>query len=100
MGLQDQPAYVIKMRAKAGLGERLCELATSSMKRSGASNRFVILRESEDPDIMWAVEVFSSDVEKDRYENSSLADELRDEIIELLAEPPMRVTVYPYSAAP
>jgi hypothetical protein len=46
------------------------------------------------------MEVFSSDEAKDAYENSPLADELRDEIIDLLAEPPMRVAIHPYSALP
>jgi len=46
------------------------------------------------------VEVFTSVEAKDAYENSPLADELRDEIIGLLAEPPMRITVHPYSALP
>jgi len=33
-------------------------------------------------------------------ENGPLADDLRDEIIGLLTEPPMRVSVHPYSALP
>lgn len=75
MALQDQPAYIIKMRAKPGLGDKLFELATIGMTKSGASDRFIIAREE-------------------------LADELRDEIIDLLVEPPMRIAVHPYSALP
>lgn len=100
MRLQDRPAYIIKMRAKPGSGDRLFELATEGMKKSGASDRFIIVREDEDPDVLWNVEVFNSDEAKAAYENSPLADTLRDEIIDLLAEPPMRVAVHPYSAAP
>ena len=101
MNLQDQPAYIIKMRAKPGTGDRLFELATIGMKRSGASDRFIILREDGDPDVLWNIEVFRSDAAKDSYENSPLADELRDEILELLAEPPLlRIAAHPYSAAP
>lgn len=99
MRLQDQPAYVIKMRAKPGTGDKLFELATVGMKKSGASDRFIILREDADPDVLWNIEVFRSDEAKDGYENSPLADELREEILDLLAEPPMRVSVHPYSAA-
>jgi hypothetical protein len=43
--------------------------------------------------------VFKSDEAKDAYENGPLADELRDEILDLLAEPPMRIPVHPYSAS-
>ena len=100
MTLQDQPAYIIRMRAKPGAGDRLFELATLGMEKSGASNRFIILREEADPDVLWNVEVFTSVEAKDSYEKSSLADELREEIISLLAEPPMRIPAYPYSAAP
>jgi hypothetical protein len=100
MALQDQPAYIIKMRAKPGMGDKLFKLATAGMEKSGSSDRFIICREDGDSDVLWNVEVFKSVEAKDGYENSSLADELRDEIIGLLAEPPMRVAVHPYSAAP
>jgi quinol monooxygenase YgiN len=88
------------MRAKPGAGDKLFELATVGMKKSGASDRFIIAREDDDPDVLWNIEVFNSDEAKDKYENSPLADTLREEIIGLLAEPPMRIAVHPYSAAP
>jgi quinol monooxygenase YgiN len=99
MTLQDQPAYIIRMRAKPGSGDKLFELATIGVEKSGASDRFIILREDEDPDVLWTVEVFRSDESKDGYENSPPADELRDEILDLLDEEPMRIAVHPYSAA-
>lgn len=70
------------------------------MAKSGASDRFLMVREDDNPDILWNVEVFKSEEAKAKYENSPLADELRDEIISLLAEPPMRIPVHPYSALP
>lgn len=96
---QSQPTYIIKMRAKSGCGDKLFELATSGMEKSGSSDRFIILREEENPDILWNIEVFKSKEAKDNYENSALADELRDEILDLLAEPPMRISAHPYAAA-
>lgn len=100
MALSDQPAYLIKMRAKPGMGDKLFELATAGMARSGASDRFIIFREKQDPDVLWNIEVFRSVAAKDAYENGPLGDVLRDEIIGVLAEPPMRIEGYPYSAAP
>ena len=100
MNLQQQPSYIIKMRAKPGFGDKLFELATIGMEKSGASNRYIILREDNDPDVLWNIEVFTSEEAKDRYENSPLADELRDDIIALLAEPPVRISAHPYSALP
>ncbi len=96
--LNDQPAYIIKMRAQPGSGDRLFALATEGMHQSGASDRSIILREDDDPDVLWNIEVFRSD--KATYETSPLADKLREEIIDLLAEPPMRVPAHPYSAMP
>ncbi|UQY80533.1 hypothetical protein HAV_00732 [Candidatus Hepatincola sp. Av] len=100
MSIQDQPAYIIKMRAKPGLGNKLFELATAGMEKSGASDRFIIAREDEDPDVLWNIEVFRSEEAKTNYETGPLADKLRDEIISLLAEPPMRIAVHPYAVLP
>lgn len=94
------PSYIIRMKAKPGMGDRLFQLATEGMAKSDSSDRFTLLRETEDPDVLWQAEVFRSVEDKDRYENSPLADELRDEIIGLLAEPPMRVECTLYSAMP
>jgi quinol monooxygenase YgiN len=97
--LQNQPAYVIKMRAKPGSGDKLFELATVGVEKSGACDRFIIVREDDDPDVLWTIEVFRSEEAKDAYETSPLADELRDEILDLLADRPMRIPFHPYSAA-
>ena len=88
------------MRAKPGTGDRLFELATAGMKKSGSSDRFIIVREDGDPDVLWNMEIFRSDAAKEEYENSPLADELREEILGLLAEAPTRIAVHPYSVAP
>jgi quinol monooxygenase YgiN len=88
------------MRAKPGLGDKLVELCTVGMTKSGSSDRFTIVREDADSDVLWNVEVFKSEQAKADYENSPLADELRDEILGLLAEPPLRIAVHPYSALP
>lgn len=100
MDLQNQPAYIIKMRAKPGSGDKLFELATAGMVKSGVSDRYIILREDGNPDVLWNIEIFRSEAAKEGYEHSPLADQLRDEILDLLAEPPMRVEAHPYSAAP
>ncbi|MGH7910957.1 MAG: putative quinol monooxygenase [Candidatus Dormibacteraceae bacterium] len=100
MALQDQPAYIINMRAKSGCGDKLFKLATAGMQNSGSSDRFILAREDADPDVLLNVEVFGSREAKDAYEESPLADQLRDEIIDLLAERPMRIEVHPSSALP
>lgn len=83
------------MRAKPGCGDKLFELATIGMEKSDASDRIIILREDGDPDVLWNIEVFRSDAAKDGYGQSPLADQPRDEIIDLLAERPMRIAAHP-----
>ena len=46
------------MRAEPGGGDKLLTLATIGMEKSGASDRFTILREDGDPDALWDVEGF------------------------------------------
>jgi len=58
-----------------------------------------MLREDADPDV-WNIEVCRSVGAEDAYETSDMADELPDEIIDLLAEPPMRIEAHLYSAIP
>ena len=99
MPFSEQPAYIIKMRARPGCGDRLFELSTAGMVESGASDRFIICREDNDPDVLWNVEVFRSLAAKKTYEESPLADQLRDEIMELVEEV-MRVNVHPFAAEP
>lgn len=98
--MADNPSYVIRMKAKPGMGDKLFRLADEGMAKSEASDRYTLLREKDDPDVLWQAEVFRSVEDKDRYENSPLADELRDEIIDLLAEPPMRIEATFYSGMP
>ncbi|GAA2059000.1 hypothetical protein GCM10009722_18310 [Williamsia deligens] len=100
MAFADQPAYIIQMRAEKGMGDRLFELATEGMFKSGSSDRFIMLREDADPDVLWNIEVFRSVGDKDRYENSPVADELRDQILDLLDGPPTRIEAHPFAAIP
>ena len=50
--------------------------------------------------MLWTIKIFRSVEDKDRYPNSSLTDELRDEILDLLDEMVMRMEVHPYAAIP
>ncbi len=52
MTLRDQPAYIIKMRAKPGMGDKLFELAAVGMDKSNSSDRYTMCREDDDPDVL------------------------------------------------
>jgi quinol monooxygenase YgiN len=101
MFLTDQPAHILKMRAKPGMGDRLFELASVSLKKANASDRFILFREDADPDVMWNIEVYRSVAAKNDYESSPLADELRNDVLDLLVGPPLiHVEGHVYSAIP
>ena len=70
------------------------------MVKSGASDRFILLREDGDPGVLWNIEIFQSESAKTEYENSPLADQLRGEILHLVAERHLRVAAHPYAVAP
>lgn len=93
-----QPGYVIKMVAKPGKGDLLRKLATDGMLKANENGNWVHCLVENEPDTLWTFEFFESEETKAQYEQSPLADELRDEIIDLLAEPPMRINVTPFSA--
>jgi quinol monooxygenase YgiN len=70
------------------------------MQKSDSSDRFIMLREDAAPDVLWNIEVFRSIDAKEAYETSDMADELRDEIIDLLVEPPVRIEAHPTPPSP
>ena len=94
-----QPGYVMKMVAKPGNIDQLRKLATDGMRVANASGTWVHCVVENEPNTLWTFEFFESEETKASYENSDLADQLRDEIIDLLAEPPIRISVTPFSAS-
>ncbi len=97
--IEGQPGYVIKMVAKPGNGDTLRKLATDGMRIANEGGTWVHCNVENEPDTLWTFEFFESEEAKARYEESDLADKLRDEIIDLLAEPPLRIAVTPFSAS-
>ncbi|WP_025864268.1 putative quinol monooxygenase [Prolixibacter bellariivorans] len=94
-----QPGYVMKMVAKPGKGKLLRKLATDGMRIANEGGNWVHCLVENEPDTLWTFEFFESEEAKVKYEESDLADQLRDEILELLAEPPLRIVVTPFSAS-
>ena len=96
---EGQPGYVIKMVAKPGNGDILRRLVTDGMAQANTGGTWVHCLVDDEPDTEWTFELFESEEAKANYEQSDLSDKLRDEIIDLLAEPPLRVSVTPFSAS-
>lgn len=94
-----RPGYIIKMVAKSGESDSLFALAEKYIRQSGASDHWVFCRVPGEPDTLWAFEFFIDENAKAAYEGSPLADAFRDEIMALLAEPPLRIEVHPVAAS-
>ena len=80
---ESQPGYDIKMVAKPGNGDTLRRLVTDGMTRANAGGTWVHCLVDGEPDTLWTLELFESEEAKANYEESDLADTLRDEIIDI-----------------
>ncbi|WP_207799073.1 putative quinol monooxygenase [Taibaiella soli] len=96
---KNQPGYVMKMVAKPGNGDLLRKLVTDGMLIANEGGTWIHCLVDNEPDTLWTFEFFESEEAKLNYEKSDLADRLRGQIIDLLAEPPMRISVTPFSAS-
>ena len=92
-----QPGTVLKFTAQPGKGDRLFEL-TNSLHHTGdpdGPTDWVLCRAEDDPDTLWAFEFYADDASFERHFSDPVIDANHDEVIELLAEPPVRVVVRP-----
>ncbi|TCK64596.1 antibiotic biosynthesis monooxygenase [Curtobacterium sp. PhB136] len=92
-----QPGTVLKFKARPGKGDRLFQL-TNDLHFTGdpdGPTDWVLCRDDEDLDTLWAFEFYKDDASFERHFANPVIDANHDEVIELLAEQPMRVKVRP-----
>lgn len=97
----NQPGTVLKMRAKPGKGDALFEL-TNALHYTGdpdGPSDWVLCRDDEDPDTLWAFEFYRDEASFERHFADPEIDENHDEVIDLLAEMPLRVLVHPFASS-
>ncbi|MFZ0045981.1 MAG: hypothetical protein WAL16_09115 [Streptosporangiaceae bacterium] len=94
----NQAGWVIRMQAKTGKGDDLFETVTRLFKLMAAPPHWVVCRAGDDPDTLWSLEIFKDDETLEHLEDDSEHDKVREQVLALLAEPPMRVGVHPYAA--
>ncbi|WP_105030221.1 putative quinol monooxygenase [Arthrobacter ruber] len=93
----NQPGTVLRFQAKPGKGDRLFEL-TNDLHFTGdpdGPTDWVLCRTDDDPDTLWAFEFYRDDASFERHFSNPVIDANHDEVIDLLAAPPMRVIVRP-----
>ncbi|NOW04833.1 putative quinol monooxygenase [Clostridium beijerinckii] len=91
-----QPGTVLKMRAKAGKGDALFEL-TNKLHYNGDPDGpvdWILCRDDKDSDILWAFEFYKDLDSFIRHFTNPAIEAGHDEVLELLAEMPMRVEVH------
>ncbi len=97
----NQPGTVLRFRAKPGKGDRLFEL-TNALHYTGDPDGpvdWVLCRDDADPDTLWAFEFYRDQASFERHFANPEIDRNHDEVIDLLAEMPLRVPVHPYASS-
>ncbi|CUU48962.1 putative quinol monooxygenase [Clostridium beijerinckii] len=92
----NQPGTVLKMRAKTGKGDDLFEL-TNKLHYNGDPDgpvNWLFCRDDNDSDTLWAFELYKDENSFIRHFTNPAIEEGHDEVLELLAEMPMRVEVH------
>ena len=96
-----QQGTVLKMCAKPGKGDALFEL-TNALHYTGDPNGpvdWVLCRADDDPDTLWAFEFYRDEASFARHFANPEIDKNHEEVIELLAEMPLRVVVHPFASS-
>jgi quinol monooxygenase YgiN len=97
---RNQPGVVLKMKAKPGKGDALFEL-TNSLHHTGDDPdgpvNWALRRADDDPDILWAFEFYRDDESFTRHYSDTSRDDGHNQVIDLLAEMPLRVDVHTYA---
>ncbi|SDF24935.1 Quinol monooxygenase YgiN [Mucilaginibacter pineti] len=89
-----QPGSVIKMKANPGKGSALLTLTTKLFAMSEAIDRWLIFKDDADPDTLWFFETFKNEDAVLRHQENRAVQEGHDEVMALLAEPPLHVAVH------
>ncbi len=95
-GIPNQPGTVLKMRAKAGKGDALFEL-TNKLHYNGDPDGpldWILCRDDNDSDILWAFEFYKDADSFIRHFTNPAIEDGHDQVLELLAEMPIRTEVH------
>jgi len=93
---KNQPGVVLRFEAKPGKGEELFQLCTAHHVTSDPDGPvdWMLSRDNENPDVMWAFELYRDGASFDRHYSNQTLDEPRQLVLDLLATTSMRVAVH------
>lgn len=98
-----KPGVLLKFRAHPGEGAALAKVLTDLHHVEDADGPvdWLVSREDETPDVIWVTEFYRDQESFDRHyaESNESVEQRHDDLIERLAEPPMRVMVHPVAAS-
>lgn len=98
-----KPGVLLKMRAKPGEGDELAKFITDLHYIDDADGPvdWLVSRDDDDPEAVWTIEFYRDQDSFDRHyaETNEEIEKRHEKVIELLAEPPVRVMVHPVASS-
>jgi quinol monooxygenase YgiN len=98
-----KPGVLLRMRAQPGQGRQLAEFITDLHYVEDADGPvdWLIVNDDDDPEVIWVTEFYRDQESFDRHyaETNEEIEKRHEQVIELLAEPPLRVMVHPVASS-
>jgi quinol monooxygenase YgiN len=98
-----KPGVLLKMRARSGGGDALAKIITDLHYVEDADGPvdWLVSRDDDEPEVIWVTEFYRDQQSFDRHyaESNEEVEQRHERLIELLAEPPMRVMVHPVASS-
>jgi quinol monooxygenase YgiN len=85
---KNQPGVVLRFQAKPDKGEELFKLCTELHFTGDPDGPvdWVLSRDNENPDVMWAFEFYRDDASFDRHYSNPVLDEPHQRVLDLLVD--------------
>jgi quinol monooxygenase YgiN len=98
-----KPGVLLKMRARPGGGDELAEFITRlhHVEDPDGPVDWLVSRDDDDPEAIWITEFYRDQDSFDRHyaATNEEIEKRHERVMELLAEPPMRVMVHPVASS-
>jgi quinol monooxygenase YgiN len=98
-----KPGVLLKFRAHPGRGAALAEIVTDlhDIEEADGPVDWLVSRDDETPEVIWVTEFYRDQESFDRHyaESNEAVEQRHEDLITILAEPPMRVMVHPVASS-
>jgi quinol monooxygenase YgiN len=98
-----KPGVLLKMRAQPGQGAALARVIADLHYVEDADGPvdWLVSQDDDEPEVIWTTEFYRDQESFDRHyaESNEEVEQRHEDLISLLAEPPMRVMVHPVASS-